>query len=582
VLAVAGNAIGLGNFLRFPRLAAEHGGGSFIIPYFIALLLLGIPLMWIEWTMGRYGGSFGHHTTPGMFGRMTRSRWGTIVGSLGVSLPLLFAIYYTYIESWTFAYATFAATDKFAIDDQAKHSEEMPPEVPRLTRQALLSALGTKPGDNKPPSDSTLDLSTWPDGKQAEAFAKLDADFDKKLSITELRPILDPIARMHTYRFLREYQGVVTESERKHFSSLTPAITFWLITVLINVWVLSRGISSGIETLAKIAMPLLFLFAGILVVSVFFYGTPDPNFPQRSIWVGLDYVWKPKFDSLLDPEVWLVAAGQIFFTLSIGTGSIQAYSCYLNRDQDCAMTGLATVTTNEFAEVVLGGSIAIPIAVASFGLVATQAIASSGSFDLGFVAMPVIFEKMPLGRILGTLWFSLLFFAGITSSVGLCQPMIAFLREAFGWERRAAALVCGGLLLAFGLPIVLLLGHGYLDEYDNWVGTVGLIVFGLIETIVFAWLFGYANMREEMTRSQQLKIPEFFYPVIRFVVPIFLSVMLSAWLWQEFDNVILLKDASDENKKYMLIARVTIIVVIAGLALLTAMSRPLRKASEKP
>jgi neurotransmitter:Na+ symporter, NSS family len=100
------------------------------------------------------------------------------------------------------------------------------------------------------------------------------------------------------------------------------------------------------------------------------------------------------------------------------------------------MTGLATVTTNETAEVVLGASIAIPISVASFGLLATQSLAAGGSFNLGFVALPVIFEQMPLGQVLGTLWFSLLFFAGVTSSVGLCLPMIGFLQEAFGFQRR--------------------------------------------------------------------------------------------------------------------------------------------------
>ncbi len=578
---MAGNAIGLGNFLRFPRLAAEYGGGSFLIPYFIALLLLGIPLMWIEWTMGRYGGIFGHHTTPGMFGRMTRSRWGTIIGSLGVSLPLLFAIYYTYIESWTFAYATFAATGQLNTGDEAKLKSELPPEIPGMTRESIFEKLSFDPITKKVPEGATLDFSTWSDSTQAAAFAKLDLDGDKKLTEAELEPVLKPLMRLHTFRFLREYQGVASTEDRQYFTSLAPAISFWLISVAINVWILSRGISGGIEILAKIAMPLLFLFAGILVVSVFCYGTPNPEYPERSVWAGLKYVWQPKFNSLLDPEVWLVAAGQIFFTLSIGTGSIQAYSCYLKRDEDCAATGLATVATNEFAEVILGGSIAIPIAVASFGLVATQAIASSGSFDLGFVAMPVIFEQMRFGRLLGTMWFSLLFLAGITSSVGLCQPMIAFLREAFGWERRAAALACGAALFFFGLPIIFLLGHGYLDEYDNWVGTVGLIVFGLIETIIFGWLFGYANMREEMIRGQQFKIPEWFYPVIRYVVPVFLVTMLTAWVVQEFKGVILLGNAADADKPWMILARVTIVLVIVVVAVLTAVSRPLKKASER-
>jgi len=67
IMAVAGSAIGLGNFLRFPAKAASNGGGAFMIPYFISLFLLGIPLMWIEWTLGRYGGGFEHGTAPGIF-----------------------------------------------------------------------------------------------------------------------------------------------------------------------------------------------------------------------------------------------------------------------------------------------------------------------------------------------------------------------------------------------------------------------------------------------------------------------------------------------------------------------------------
>ena len=70
ILAVAGSAVGLGNFLRFPVQAAQNGGGAFMIPYFISLILLGIPLMWIEWTAGRFGGGFGHGSAPGIFHSM--------------------------------------------------------------------------------------------------------------------------------------------------------------------------------------------------------------------------------------------------------------------------------------------------------------------------------------------------------------------------------------------------------------------------------------------------------------------------------------------------------------------------------
>ena len=67
ILAVAGSAVGLGNFLRFPGQAAQNGGGAFLLPYFISLLVLGIPLCWAEWTMGRYAGTRGFHSAPGIY-----------------------------------------------------------------------------------------------------------------------------------------------------------------------------------------------------------------------------------------------------------------------------------------------------------------------------------------------------------------------------------------------------------------------------------------------------------------------------------------------------------------------------------
>jgi len=119
-MAVSGSAVGLGNFLRFPVQAAQNGGGAFMIPYFISLLLLGIPLMWIEWTVGRFGGGFGHGTAPGIFHTMwEKNRFIKYFGVIGIFGPLVIFIYYNYIASWTLAYAVFSAVGKYGpVADQ--------------------------------------------------------------------------------------------------------------------------------------------------------------------------------------------------------------------------------------------------------------------------------------------------------------------------------------------------------------------------------------------------------------------------------------------------------------------------------
>ena len=110
MLAVAGSAVGFGNFLRFPGLAAQFGGGAFMIAYFIAFLLLGIPISWVEWSIGRRGGALGGHSTAAIFYRLSGSRAWKYLGIAGVLAPLALGMYYIYLEAWTLGYAWHAMT----------------------------------------------------------------------------------------------------------------------------------------------------------------------------------------------------------------------------------------------------------------------------------------------------------------------------------------------------------------------------------------------------------------------------------------------------------------------------------------
>ena len=105
ILAVAGSAVGLGNFLRFPGQAAQNGGGAFLLPYFISLLILGIPLAWAEWTMGRFGGQRGFNSAPGVFSIIWRNPLSKYLSVFAVMIPLVVYMYYVVVESWCLGYA---------------------------------------------------------------------------------------------------------------------------------------------------------------------------------------------------------------------------------------------------------------------------------------------------------------------------------------------------------------------------------------------------------------------------------------------------------------------------------------------
>ena len=105
ILAVAGSAVGLGNFLRFPGQAAEYGGGAFMLAYFISFILIGLPICWAEWTMGRHGGQAGFNSAPGIFNYITRKPAFKYLGAIGVLIPVIIYMYYVYIEAWCLGYS---------------------------------------------------------------------------------------------------------------------------------------------------------------------------------------------------------------------------------------------------------------------------------------------------------------------------------------------------------------------------------------------------------------------------------------------------------------------------------------------
>ena len=486
ILAVAGNAVGLGNFLRFPVQAAQNGGGAFMIPYFVFFLILGIPLMWIEWGIGRHGGKFGHGSAPGMFDVIWKNKAAKYFGSLGLIISLVIMIYYTYIESWTLAFSFFSITQTY------------------------------------------FDLHSFDAMKN----------------------------------FLYSFQGRETSA---HFSNVWPSYGFMILTFAINFWVIFKGISKGIEKLAKIAMPMLFLFAIILAIRVLTLGTPDANYPDNNVLNGLAFIWNPDFSQLGNASVWLAAAGQIFFTLSVGMGTIQAYASYLKPKDDIALSGLSTSATNEFAEVVLGGSIAIPAAVAFFGVAMTTQIAKGGAFDLGFVSMPLIFEQIPFGSFFGFIWFLLLFFAGITSSVAMGQPIIAFLEDEFKLSRQKATAILAVVVLISVQFVVFFLKYGFLDEMDYWAGTFGLAVFALVETILFMWVFGADKAWKEMNDGGDIAIPKIFYYIMKYVTPVVLFIIMIWWFVNDALPILVLKNVNPENVPYIWGARALMIVLMLAL-----------------
>lgn len=494
ILAVAGSAVGLGNFLRFPGQAAQYGGGAFMIAYFVALLLIGLPICWAEWTMGRMAGGAGFHSAPGVFHFFVRRRWGKYLGVVGVTVPVVIYMYYVVIEAWCLGYAVNFLTGGIALDSV--------------------------------------------DGAKA---------------------------------FFARFIGLEGDGSAIGFGS-GQAGMFLAVVFVLNFVLIYRGISRGIEWFCRWAMPALLLLALVVLVRVLTLGAPVAALPENNVLNGLGFMWNPEkvvvekladgrwvqekellgrsaiesarrevegrsdlrvrtigvVEQLKKPQLWLAAAGQIFFSLSVGFGVILTYASYLSKKDDVVLSGFAATSANEFFEVGLGGLITLPAAFAFLGL---AGVAGMGTFALGFNVLPLVFEKMPFGEVFGFVFFFLLFLAAITSSLSMLQPGIAFLEEVLDIGRRQSVAILGAITAA-GSAFVVYFSKDLkaLDTLDFWVGTFLIFVLATAQILVFSWVYGVRRGIAEAEAGAAMRIPRFFVPVMKVATPLFLLTVFVLWV----------------------------------------------------
>jgi SNF family Na+-dependent transporter len=223
---------------------------------------------------------------------------------------------------------------------------------------------------------------------------------------------------------------------------------------------------------------------------------------------------------------------------------------------------------NEFAEVIIGGCIVIPAAFVFFGPAGTEAIAKGGAFNLGFVTVPLIFGHIPAGAFFGCIWFLLLFLAGITSSVSLAQPAVAFLEDEFNVSRKKSVTILGIAAFILSQPAIFLLGKGVVNELDFWGGTFCLVVFATIEVILFAWVFGMEKAWQEIHRGADMAVPKVYKFIIKYITPLFLFCILGFWLYQDGIPTILMKNVSLADRPFVLGTRVFLIFIFIVLAVM--------------
>ncbi|WP_304507143.1 sodium-dependent transporter [Anaerotignum sp.] len=284
---------------------------------------------------------------------------------------------------------------------------------------------------------------------------------------------------------------------------LQGAIIFPLIFLALTSFIISRGVADGIEKLSKFLMPLLFvLLIGLMIRACTLPGAGE----------GVSYMLH--FDpSTINSNSFLVALGQAFFSLSLGMGVMITYASYLSKD-DNLISNTGVVCVLDTCVALFAGFMIIP-AVFATGIDPGM----GGGF--AFATLAGVFNSIPGGTIFGLLFYALLFFAAITSSISILEGTVAFLVEEKGMERKKTVVYVSVVLFVIG--IFYTLSQAYLPIKGIWWSLDGvqfpifgdfmeyltdrlLLPFGAFFTTIFVgWIWGTDNAIKEATSDGKYK-----------------------------------------------------------------------------
>lgn len=309
---------------------------------------------------------------------------------------------------------------------------------------------------------------------------------------------------------------------------ISPLI-FFLIFMLLSVIVILLGVEKGIEKLSKFLMPVLL----VLTIGISIYTLTLPNAAE-----GVAYYFVPDFSKFSFLTV-AAALGQLFFSMSIAMGIMITYGSYTKKTVNLTKS-VNQIEIFDTIVALLAGLMVVPAVYIFSG----ESGLSSGGPGLMFMTLPKVFEKMPAGNIIALLFFILVFFAAITSSISVMEAIVSSFMDKFKLSRKISCLIVIGICLLMGIPASLgnglwshiqLLGMDFLTFFDYVSNSVLMPIVALCTCILVGWVIKPKALSDEITRNgEKFGRKRLFNIMIKYIAPICLLMILVSYTLAQF------------------------------------------------
>ena len=317
------------------------------------------------------------------------------------------------------------------------------------------------------------------------------------------------------------FSGIESGEAHARFADMlsSPLRLMLWFTVFLGVTglIVSTGLRNGIERATGILMPALFLM--LLALTVYSAVAGDMA-------AGIRFLFAVDFGKI-NPNIMLLAVGHAFFSIGVSMGLMMAYGAYLPQNVSIPRTAVIIAGADTFVAIVAG--------LAIFPLVFANGLAPGEGPGLIFVTLPIAFGNMPAGSLFGALFFLLLLFAAITSSIAIIEPAVARVEEHGSINRKASAAIVTGCAWLLGIGSVLsfniwaefkpIAGKTFFDLMDYLTANLMMPIGGMLIAIFAGWYMRRSTLADELRISNPLLFASWRF-LIRIVAPLAIAGIL--------------------------------------------------------
>ncbi|XP_042892118.1 sodium- and chloride-dependent glycine transporter 1-like isoform X2 [Penaeus japonicus] len=495
ILSSLSYAVGLGNIWRFPYLCYRNGGGAFLIPYCIMLMVCGMPLMFFELCLGQFGRE----------GPITVWKICPLFQGIGYAMFMIsfyIGCYYNVVLSWAiyYIYSSFTHTLPWTSCNDEWRSEFCKEFNSRNCTLAggLMNVTG---------------ICIFPDTVTAEEWDALNKSLSYLKSPADEffhNHVLDITDGLHD---MGGFQGKI----------VIALFVAWIIVYLVLI--------KGVETFGK-AVYFTATFPYLILIVLLVRAATLPGYMD-----GIRFYLTPNWDKIRKPSVWGDAAIQIFFSLSPCWGGLITLASYNKFNNNCYrdafVVSIGNCLTSFFAGFVIFGIIGFM--AHELGL-PVEKVAVQGA-GLAFVAYPEAVARLPLSPVWSILFFAMLLTLGLGTQFTILTTIITTITDDFpalrGKNFKWALLCCCLVMFSVGLSMATKGGMYVLQMMDSYSSTFSALMVGMAEVMVVTWVYGIDNFMNDIKMMLgRYPYPMFFWKYVwKFGMPlVVLTILVFSWI----------------------------------------------------